>query len=264
MKVKNLELKVGIFIVLSVVILIFGYLWIKRARIGSKGYTITVNFNDATGLKRGDPIWVLGVQKGKVLSIELQGNKVSTRCYLEIDVVLKKDAKASIKDVALISGTKFVELKLGEDEKLFDTSKPLKGKGSPSFSLGELGGILEPIREIAEKISSGDIEETLENINIVSRELAALVKENRLGIKRTVKKVEKDLDKIIAITDKLDENLDLLFRVLEDINKGKGTLGKLAKDEKLYNEVEATLKETKALIKDIKENPKKYINIRVF
>ena len=90
------------------------------------------------------------------------------------------------------------------------------------------------------------------------------MKENRAGIKRTVKNAEKDLRKIVAVADKLDKNLDLLSKFLEDINKGKGTVGKLMKDEKLYNELEATLKETKGLIKDIKENPKKYINIRVF
>ena len=50
----------------------------------------------------------------------------------------------------------------------------------------------------------------------------------------------------------------------DDINKEKGTIGMLMKDKKLYNELEATLQETKELIKDIKENPKRYINIRVF
>ncbi|MCK4585315.1 hypothetical protein KAU13_07860, partial [candidate division WOR-3 bacterium] len=131
-------------------------------------------------------------------------------------------------------------------------------------SLSELGDILGPIRKIAEKISEGDVDKTLENISIASQELAGLVKENRAGIKRTVKNAEKDLRKIVAVADKLDKNLDLLSKSLEDINKGKGTVGKLMKDEKLYNELEATLKETKELIKDIKENPKKYINIRVF
>ena len=264
MKAKNLELKVGIFIVLSVIVLIFGYLWMKQAKMKSQGYRITIHFNNATGLKRGDPVWVLGVQKGRVLSIELAGNKVSTRCYLDNDVVLKKDAQAAIKDVALISGTKFIELNVGEDKELLDISKPITGKGSPTFSLGELGDILDPIKSIAEKIGSGDVEKTLEHISTTAQELAALVKENRPGIKRTVRKAEKDLDKLVAVADKLDKNLDMLSGVLKDIKEGKGTVGKLMQDEELYNELESTLKETKALLKDIKENPKKYINIRVF
>jgi len=264
MKTKNAELKVGIFIVLGIVILSLGYIWLKQAKFKSRGYIIMIDFNDASGLKKGDPVRVLGVDKGKVLALRLKEDMVSTRCYVESDVILKKDAEAAIKDIALISGTKYIQLRKGKEKELFDITKPLGGKGSPSFSLGELGDILGPIRKIAEKLSQGDIEKTLENINTASNELAELIKENRDGIKRTVRNAESDIKKVMLIVDKLDKNVDLLSETLEGINKGKGTMGKIIKDEKLYNEIESTLKETKALIKDIKENPKKYINIKVF
>jgi phospholipid/cholesterol/gamma-HCH transport system substrate-binding protein len=255
---------VGIFIVLGVVILIFGFLWIKQATLKGTGYHITVRFDNAAGLRKNDPVRIRGVDKGRVVSIALKQDWVEVECYVEGDIILKKDVDVSIKDVALISGTKYIELKVGEDEKPFDISKPIEGKGTTSFSLGELGEILEPIRKIAEKISRGDIEETLDNINVATTELAALVRENRAGIRRTVRKAEKDLDKFVSVVEKLDKNLDILSQALEDINEGKGTVGKLMKDEELYNEIEKTLEETKALIKDFKENPKKYINIRVF
>jgi len=264
MKTKNAELKVGIFIVLGIVILSLGYLWLKQAKFKSRGYIVMIDFNDATGLQKGDPVRVLGVDKGKVRALKLKEDMVSTRCYVEGDVILKKDAKATIKDVALISGSKYIELDKGKEQELFDIAKPLIGKGSPSFSLGELGDILGPIRKIAEKLSQGDIEKTLENINTASNELAQLIKENRDGIKRTVRNAESDIKKAMVIVDKLDKNVDLLSETLEGISKGKGTMGKIIKDEKLYNEMESTLKETKALIKDIKENPNKYINIKVF
>ena len=264
MKSRNVELKVGVFVVLSIIVLTVSYLWMKQAKLKGKGYTITINFNDATGLKRGDPVWVLGVEKGKVLSIRLDQDKVSTLCYIDADVKLKKDAKAAIKDIALISGTKFVELKTGEDEKLFDISKPLEGKGAPTFSLSELGEILGPIRNIAEKISEKNIDKILENIDIASEELVAVIRENRKGIKRTIKSAESDLKKFSAVADKLFESLESLSQLLDDINKEKGTIGMLMKDKKLYNELEATLQETKELIKDIKENPKRYINIKIF
>lgn len=264
MKTRNIELKVGIFIIVGAVVLVLGYLWIKQATLKGSGYSITVHFDNAAGLRRSDPIRIRGVDKGKVLTIELKQDWVEVQCYVEGDIILKKDVAVSIKDVALISGTKYIELIVGEDEKPFDISKPIKGKGTASFSLGELGEILDPIRKIAEKISRGDIEKTLDNINVASSELASLVRENRAGIRRTVRKAEKDLDKIVAVVEKLDENLDILSKALEDINEGKGTIGKLMKDEELYNEIDATLEETKALIKDFKENPKKYINIRIF
>ena len=72
------------------------------------------------------------------------------------------------------------------------------------------------------------------------------------------------MKKFSAVADKLFESLESLSQLLDDINKEKGTIGMLMKDKKLYNELEATLQETKELIKDIKENPKRYINIRIF
>lgn len=264
MKTKNIEIKVGIFVILGVIVLLLGYFWFQQISIKKSGYYIAIHFDDASGLKRGDPVQVRGVDKGRVVSIELKEGFVEVRCYVDEAIKLNKDAGAVIKDVALISGTKYIDLVTGDDEQPLDISKPIDGLGAPSFSLSELGDILKPIQSIAEKLSKEDLEKTLENVGLASQELASLIKENRQGVKRTVKKVEKDLDKIAVVADKLDKDLEVLSGLLNDMDKGKGTMGKLMKDEKLYNELETTVKETKVLIKDIKENPKKYINIRVF
>jgi phospholipid/cholesterol/gamma-HCH transport system substrate-binding protein len=264
MKTRNIEIKVGIFVVIGIIVLLLGYFWLQQMSIKKSGYNITIHFDDASGLKRGDPVQVRGVDKGRVLSIELKEGFVEVRCYIDETIKLKRDAGAAIKDVALISGTKYIDLVTGEDEQPLDISKSLDGRGAPSFSLSELGNILEPIQSIAEKLSKEDLEKTLGNIGLASQELTALIKENRPGVKRTVKKAEEDLDKIVVVADQLDKNLEVLTGLLNDMNRGKGTMGKLMKDEKLYNELETTLKETKTLIKDIKQNPKKYINIRVF
>lgn len=264
MKTKHVELKVGIFVILGAIILIFGYLWIKQATLKRTGYIVSIHFDNAAGLKKGDPVRVRGVDVGRVVSIQLKQEYVECNCYIEERMIIKKDAQAAIKDVALISGTKYIELMVGKEKEPFDVTKPLEGKGTSAFSLGELGDILEPIRSIAEKLSKGELDETLENINIASRELANLVRENRPGIRRTIKEAEKDLNRIVEVADKLDKDLDLLYDVLTGIKEGKGTMGKLMQDEKMYLELEQTLKETKALIKDIKENPKRYIHIRIF
>ncbi|GAH53316.1 unnamed protein product, partial [marine sediment metagenome] len=61
MKSRNIELKVGIFVIFGIVILTLSYLWIKQASLKTRGYKITINFDDVSGLKRRDPVWVLGV-----------------------------------------------------------------------------------------------------------------------------------------------------------------------------------------------------------
>ncbi|MGA3013114.1 MAG: MlaD family protein [Bacteroidales bacterium] len=48
------------------------------------------------------------------------------------------------------------------------------------------------------------------------------------------------------------------------INSGKGTLGLLLNDDKLYNEVEKAASDLNLLLEDIKANPKKYVKVSVF
>jgi len=70
-----------------------------------------------------------------------------------------------------------------------------------------------------------------------------------------------ELDKTIKNFEEASQNLTVL---LADINQGKGTLGKLAKDDAIANELESTIKSVNALVEDLKKNPSRYVNISVF
>ena len=59
----------------------------------------------------------------------------------------------------------------------------------------------------------------------------------------------------------LDKTLINLNKVLTGIDEGKGTMGKLMKDDKLYNNLERSTKELEELLRDIKVHPKRYFRI---
>ncbi len=63
---------------------------------------------------------------------------------------------------------------------------------------------------------------------------------------------------------KMNQSMDELNKLMVDINKGKGSLGKLMKDEELYNKLSSTSKSADELLKDMKENPKRYVHFSVF
>ena len=73
-----------------------------------------------------------------------------------------------------------------------------------------------------------------------------------------------NIKKINNSVDKLNETIDKLNSITTGIEKGEGTLGKLTKDEELYNNLSKTSNSLNELITDLKENPKRYINISVF
>jgi len=62
---------------------------------------------------------------------------------------------------------------------------------------------------------------------------------------------------------KIDTTMTKLAALTSDLEAGKGTAGKLFKDETLYNNVNHVLEETQGLIKAIRENPKKYLSIKL-
>jgi phospholipid/cholesterol/gamma-HCH transport system substrate-binding protein len=48
------------------------------------------------------------------------------------------------------------------------------------------------------------------------------------------------------------------------INAGQGTLGKLAKNDSLYNNLNKTSEDLDKLMKDLRINPERYIHFSVF
>lgn len=75
---------------------------------------------------------------------------------------------------------------------------------------------------------------------------------------------ELDVKKLNATIDRLSQTAEQLNGVISGIQNGHGSLGKLAKDEELYQNLADTSANLNILVKDLKENPKKYINISVF
>ena len=93
--------------------------------------------------------------------------------------------------------------------------------------------------------------DTVANLKKVSEDLNAgkgtagrLLKDEELG-----KKIDTTMTKLAALTSEIDA--------------GHGTMGKLFKDDTLYNNLNHTLEETQGLIKAIRENPKKYLSIKL-
>jgi phospholipid/cholesterol/gamma-HCH transport system substrate-binding protein len=62
---------------------------------------------------------------------------------------------------------------------------------------------------------------------------------------------------------KIDTTVANLTSLTNALQAGQGTAGKLFKDDTLYNNANHMLEETQGLIKAIRENPKKYLSIKL-
>jgi len=77
--------------------------------------------------------------------------------------------------------------------------------------------------------------------------------------KGTIGKLSKDEE----LAKKLDNTITKLSELTTRLEAGEGTAGKLFKDDTLYNNSNEMLVETRNLIKAIRENPKKYLSIKL-
>jgi len=73
-----------------------------------------------------------------------------------------------------------------------------------------------------------------------------------------------DIDKLNGTIEQFNQTAGKLNNVISGIQNGEGSLGKLAKDEELYNNLAKTSKNLNELVEDFKVNPKRYVNFSVF
>jgi phospholipid/cholesterol/gamma-HCH transport system substrate-binding protein len=66
-----------------------------------------------------------------------------------------------------------------------------------------------------------------------------------------------------ALYKRLDSVSARLDTVLQNLNDGQGTAGQLLHDKQLYENMNQTVSEMRALIAEIKKDPKKYLNVKV-
>ncbi len=261
---RQVELKVGIFVFIGLVSLFGIYMWLSNIDLSKRWYKVSVVFPDVEGLKVNDVVKVRGVERGKVENIILRDDDVYVELLVDASVVLKKDAKVEIKDVAMISGTKFIDLDPGSVDELWDLSEPLRGKPTWRFTLESVGDIAGSLAKLAESLKGpGGKALTAMLAQMVYRldSLTATVQQMTIAHRGDLTRLFVLMDSVLVSVDSLSS---VLYRVSSRIDAGKGTVGKLVKEDSLYNRMMSTLEEAEALIKDIKENPKKYLTIEVF
>ena len=121
MKKAYLEFVVGLFLAIGIGCL--AWLSIKLARkefFARNGYEVQAAFSNGSGLRRGTPVVIAGVEIGRVESVALEDYEAKIRMVIQPGVILQGDTIASIKTKGLI-GEKYIELTPGASEK---TIKP--------------------------------------------------------------------------------------------------------------------------------------------
>jgi ABC-type transporter Mla subunit MlaD len=244
---KSKKITVIIFVIIAILIVVFGYLYLSGIYPTIHGYKTKIYFKEVSGLKIGSPVYIRGMEKGKVNKIVITDDCQSVQVLVTLDksIKLTEDTKFAIRSLSYF----------GTDRILTVTP----GTGAEVSGVATFYGDNEVIELEKFFISLDNVITKLESIPITTEltelktELYSKFDTLAKGFSMPLVDMTKQLEALVIKLDTLGEFL-----------KQEGTVKKLMTSEELYQEVRDTNQKLKELLEDIKTNPKKYFTIKVF
>lgn len=173
--------------VLGAVVLL-GYMATSLGAIGAAGgRTVTMVFDDATGLIETAPIAVSGVKVGSVQTIEYDERGARVVASVREDVKLYADARAAVKAKSLL-GEKFVAIMPGHE-----AAGPLGEAEIKTLPSADIDRMAAAIARIAEQVDPADVKQ-------IAHGLAVALGEDGIGtsVPETIRDVGRDLHRLTA------------------------------------------------------------------
>lgn len=281
-KFKTKEFRVGISIIVFLSIL--ALFSIKIAGGGystSSGNKYWLLINDATGIIKNSYVKVSGVAVGHVASIGLSNGKARLNILVQKKMKLPVDSYVDIRAKGIL-GAKYVGLVLGKDKKNFippgTEITRVKIRGSIADFLNKVGDITQSIQKLAgsfeqaiigEDPSNPLIAQIIQNINLLTKILLKVTGDNQQKVSATVDNLHyisgqlrsffntnKDGGNWGQLKDgilKFSNSLESINSIVEKVDRGEGTIGKLLNDDETINKVNSALEKVSTLLGGIGE-----------
>ncbi len=279
------EVGVGAMVLVGVAVFLAGMFWLTGKSLGASGIKVDVVFESVAGLKQGDPVLVSGVKKGRVARVALERVK-SVRVTLELqeDVAPRIDASAVVGALDLF-GAKFIDYNPGAREEMLARGRVIQGSNQPDIA-DVAQGVANRANELMENaanIVSDRLGEDIHNTLIVTQRAMTALADAPEGpfIKQTTRtlqateRVMQRVDSMLGsgtganvdsisrnlarLTNHLSHTTGQLDTLLSRINRGEGTLGRMAADTAMYANLRDLSVALTALLKDLQEHPDKYM-----
>ncbi|WP_269222683.1 MULTISPECIES: MlaD family protein [Flavobacterium] len=295
------ELKTAILVITSILLFIWGYNFLKGKDLFNNYKTFYVEYTNVEGLAPSALVTINGLTIGKVKTISI-GDKGVLLVELQIDTdfPISKTSTASIYDASLIGGKQISIQPNYSDKNIAESGDYLKGIIEASL-IASLGDKATPVMAKLEKVmtsadqlissfntvldakgqadlkkSLAELSATMEQFHKAGLSANLILDENKGQLKGVVSNFKKVSENFVQISDSLNKaDLGLTVRnlnatltkvdvLMKGLESGKGTMGKLMKDDALYENLSKTSKELELLLQDVRLNPTRYVNVSVF
>lgn len=297
------EVKTAILAFVAIVLLIFGYSFLKGKNLLDNSRIFYAIYSDVEGLSPSSAVTINGLQVGHVSKIEFMPDNSG---LLVVQFMVEKDFPLSKESIAKVYGGGFIggkslaiipeydeknmaesgdtlnsQIEEGLLELVNERLTPLQEKVelaivSADSLINSLNKVLNPETRHNIKNTFEDLSLTVASLKNSAQSINGVLAENSSKLDRTFSNLDEMSANLNEFSDTLTQ-IDLnqmvndMEKVVSDfekfsekINNGDGTIGKLMNDPAIYNNLENATNQLDELLQDIKLNPKRYIHFSVF
>jgi phospholipid/cholesterol/gamma-HCH transport system substrate-binding protein len=295
------EVLVGVFLSAALAIVLLGTLWLVRGGLSS-GYPLYAKFAWGQNLKPGQPVLLAGVNVGAVNDVKLRDDGyLDVFLRVNNDVKVPKNSVASVKPIGIFGDAAIALTPKGPSKIYFVPGDTVPvGPGETDIQAIEnrvdsiAGTVSSMVKSLnAELVVGGglrDIRRSMANAATLSANAAQLsmqlnaiaAEQNRnltttmasfrraasavdsAKIDSTFRNFQTSSASLTRIAAHLDSTSKRADNLVAGIERGEGNAGKLLKDTLLYRDLRGLVTQADSVLADLKANPKKYINLRIF
>lgn len=296
------EIKTGIIIVAGIVAFIFGLSYLKSSPLFDNNKTFYAVYDNVGGLQPGTQVSINGYNVGNVTSIKFKdgSGKLLVTLSVSNEFDFSENSVAELFDTGIIGGKGVQIVPIFDQAPMAKSGDTLQSKIKPGITelvqqkltplqmkvegaVSNADSLLMNVNEILDDPTKKQLQETIVSLNALVKSfkrsadnLNVLLANNKMQLDSSLKNVNHITSNFSKISDSL-VNADLgatlaefqgtvskLNGILAKIEEGEGSLGKLHKDDALYDNLAAASRELDLLLQDFRLNPKRYVNVSVF
>lgn len=275
------EFKVGLLALATMIAIVFMSLKITSNQSGFGQYvTYRTIVKDASGIFPKTPIKVTGINAGRIISIELQGNTALITFEILKNIQVTKNSKLRIKSVGFL-GDKYIEIYIGSSPDIlakFDFIDSEEAAGIENLvkdTAEVLADVKVIVSSLKESIAPPGQEPPMKRILADMADLIKNTKEATDSLKRIMgtneQKIAAMMDNLQSFSEELayqmdrgnqDSSMSDVKRILDNVNKltsdlqtivadikkGKGTIGKMVAEDEIADQVKETLSSVQKIV----------------
>lgn len=302
MKIKR-EVKMGVFGIIIIAAAYWGITFLKGLDILSSTNTFYAEYDYSDNIEVSSPVLIRGIKVGSVTDIKIQSinEPILVTMNVSSKYGIPVNSVAMITDKSMLGG-KAIALQIGDSQEFLKNGDHIKGeidngisdqinevKDALASTLGKLNKTLDGLNGVLSDENVSSISSTIKNINYASVNANRTISDLRVKLEdittdlsrltaelgRTAPQLGRTIDNLSLISDTLSVSLPELLasinvtvddvnKTVSQINDGKGTVGKMLYDDRMYENLNNSAESLNALLTDLKANPKRYVHFSVF